>query len=218
MDFFQHRAFLHARLPRVSCPTHGVRQVAVPWAREGSGFTLLFEALLPQFAAAMPVRTVAGMVGEHDTRIWRVLDHHVSAARACADHSQVTRVGIDETAAARGQDYVSIFADMDRRRVLLATEGRDGDTVARFAADLSAHGGDPAAVTDTSSDMSAAYIAGIGEHSPCEPALTLTQRKRRFCHRYIERPRRMRHLKVEQVTERLSKDVPAQFSCRSAGR
>jgi transposase len=166
MDFFQHRAFLHARLPRVSCPTHGVRQVAVPWARAGSGFTLLFEALLLQFAAAMPVRTVAGMVGEHDTRIWRVLDHHVSAARAVADHSQVTRVGMDETAAARGQDYVSIFADMDRRRVLFATEGRDGDTVARFAADLRAHGGDPGAVTDTSSDMSAAYIAGIGEHLP----------------------------------------------------
>jgi hypothetical protein len=39
-------AFLHARLPRVCCPEHGVRQVGVPWAREGSGFTLLFEALL----------------------------------------------------------------------------------------------------------------------------------------------------------------------------
>ncbi|HEY5857368.1 MAG TPA: ISL3 family transposase [Aldersonia sp.] len=166
MDFFQHRAFLHARLPRVWFPEHGVRQVGVPWAREGSGFTLLFEALQLQFAAAMPVRTVAGMVGEHDTRIWRVLDHHVSASRACADHSQVTRVGMDETAAARGQDYVSIFADMDRRRVLFATEGRDGDTVARFAADLSAHGGDPARVTDTSSDMSAAYIARIDEHLP----------------------------------------------------
>ena len=80
MDFFQHKAFLRARLPRVRCPEHGVRQVGVPWAREGSGFTLLFEALLLQFAAAMPVRRIAEMVGEHDTRVWRVLDHHVSAA------------------------------------------------------------------------------------------------------------------------------------------
>ena len=102
---------------------YGVRQVAVPWARAGSGFTLLFEALLLQFAAAMPVCTVAGMVGEHDTWIWRVLDDHVSASRAVADHSQVTRVGMDEIAAARGEDYVSIFADMDRWRVLFANEG-----------------------------------------------------------------------------------------------
>ncbi len=41
-DFFQHRALLHARLPRVRCPEHGVRLVSVPWARPGSGFTLLF--------------------------------------------------------------------------------------------------------------------------------------------------------------------------------
>lgn len=166
MDFFQHKAFLHARLPRVRCPEHGVRQVGVPWAREGSGFTLLFEALLLQFAAAMPVRKVAEMTREHDTRIWRVLDHHVAAARGCADYSQVSQVGMDETAAARGQDYVSIFADMTRGRVLFATPGRDGDTVARFAADLRAHGGYPEAVSDTSSDMSAAYISGIGEHLP----------------------------------------------------
>jgi transposase len=166
MDFFQHKAFLHARLPRVRCPAHGVRQAGVPWAREGSGFTLLFEALLLQFAAAMPVRKVAEMTGEQDTRIWRVLHHHVEAARARADYSRVERVGMDETAAARGQDYVSIFADMTRRKVLFATDGRDGDTVARFAADLRDHGGYPEAVRHTSSDMSAAYIAGIGEHLP----------------------------------------------------
>ena len=124
MDFFQHKAFLHARLPRVRCPDHGVRQVQVPWARPGSGFTLLFEALAVQFAAAMPIAKVADMPREHDTMIWRIVRHHVHAARACADYSQVRRVGMDETAAARGQDYISIFADLDARRVLFATEGR----------------------------------------------------------------------------------------------
>ncbi|MGH3702616.1 MAG: transposase family protein, partial [Pseudonocardiaceae bacterium] len=53
LDFFQHTALLHARLPRVRCPGHGVRQVDVPWARPGSGFTVLFEALVLTFAAAM---------------------------------------------------------------------------------------------------------------------------------------------------------------------
>jgi transposase len=33
LDFFQHKAFLHAQVPRVRCPEHGVRLVAVPWAR-----------------------------------------------------------------------------------------------------------------------------------------------------------------------------------------
>ncbi|WP_423233659.1 helix-turn-helix domain-containing protein [Aminirod propionatiphilus] len=44
MNLFQYKAYLHARLPRVACPSHGIHTAKVPWAREGSGFTLLFEA------------------------------------------------------------------------------------------------------------------------------------------------------------------------------
>jgi transposase len=166
LDFFQHRALLHARLLRVRCPEHGVRQVSVPWARPGSGFTLLFEALVLSFATVMPVAKVAELTREYDTRIWRVLEHHVRAARDREDFSAVRKVGMDETSARKGQDYVSIFADMELGRVLFATEGRDAGTVARFAADLADHGGDPASITDTSSDMSTAFISGIGAHLP----------------------------------------------------
>ena len=51
---------------------------------------------------------------------------------------------MDEISAAKGQNYISIFADLDARRVVFATEGRCAETVARFAADLTEHGGDPA--------------------------------------------------------------------------
>jgi transposase len=166
LDFFQHKAFLHARVPRVRCPEHGVRLVAVPWARPGSGFTMLFEALVLTFAKAMPMTRVQATVREHDTRVWRIVEHHVHAARAREDFSGVRRVGMDETSAAKGQDYLSLFADLDAGRVLFATEGRDAGTVGRFAADLAAHGGDPAQISTTSSDMSAAFISGIGEHLP----------------------------------------------------
>ncbi len=44
LDFFQHAAYLTVRVPRCKCDEHGVKRVPVPWAREGSGFTLLFEA------------------------------------------------------------------------------------------------------------------------------------------------------------------------------
>ena len=88
------------------------------------------------------------------------------AARDQLDCSQVRRVGMDETSARKGQDYISIFADLDARRVIFATEGRSAETVARFAADLAAHGGDPQRVSDTSSDMSTAFISGIRAHLP----------------------------------------------------
>jgi transposase len=166
LDFFQHKAYLHARVPRVRCPDHGVHQVTVAWARPGSGFTLLFEALLVEFATAMPVAKVAAMTREHDTRIWRVLEHHVEAQRARLNFADVAKVGMDETSAAKGQDYVTVFMDLVARFVLFATEGRDAATVKAFAEDLAAHGGDPARITNTSSDMSPAFISGIGEHLP----------------------------------------------------
>jgi transposase len=161
LNFFQHEAYLHARVPRVRCQEHGVLLVGVPWARAGSGFTLLFEALLMAMMEEMPVKATGQLVGEHDTRLWRVLLHYVDQARAQEDHSEVTKVGVDETSHKRGQSYVTLFADLDRAKVLFATPGRDQETVARFKADLLAHGGHAEQIREFSADMSPAFKAGI---------------------------------------------------------
>ena len=166
LNFFQHEAYLHARVPRVRCDKCGIKTVNVPWARPGSGFTLLFEALVMTMVAAMPVKAVARIVGEHDTRLWRVIHHYVDEARARTNASGVTRLAIDETAARRGQDYVTLFVDIDQARVMFATEGNDAATIAAFADDLAAHGGDPDAISQVCIDMSPAFTKGIAENLP----------------------------------------------------
>ncbi len=170
LDFFEHQAFLQARVPRVRCPEHGVHLVAVAWARPGSGFTLLFEVAMLTYAKQMPIAPLAQMAREHDTRIWRVIEHHVNAARAGMDFSEVGEVGMDETSARRGQDYVSIFMDLQEKRVMFATEGRDAATVGAFAADLEAHGGRAKTqIQRVCCDMSPAFIKGVSEHLSCPP-------------------------------------------------
>jgi len=171
LNFFQHQAYLTARVPRVRCETCGIRQVNVPWARPDSGFTLLFEAMVMTLVSAMPVAAVARIVDEHDTRLWRVVHHYVEEGRARLDAAAVSRVAIDETAARRGHDYISLFVDLDQARVLFATEGKDAATVAAFAEDLAAHGGDPAAIAEVCIDMSPAFIKGVAESLP-EAAVT----------------------------------------------
>jgi len=114
----------------------------------------------------MPVKAAARLVGEHDTRLWRVIHHYVAQARARSSAATVTRVAIDETAARRGHDYITLFVDIDRARVLFATEGRDAETIEAFAADLAAHGGDPDAVSEVCIDMSPPFIKGIAENLP----------------------------------------------------
>ena len=48
LDTCQLETHLHARIPRVQCPEHGVVQVAVPWAEERGRFTLLMERFIIQ--------------------------------------------------------------------------------------------------------------------------------------------------------------------------
>ncbi|SFU33439.1 transposase [Porphyromonadaceae bacterium KHP3R9] len=42
LNFFQYRCYLHARIPRVKQSDGKTEVQNVPWARKGSGFTLLF--------------------------------------------------------------------------------------------------------------------------------------------------------------------------------
>ena len=167
MNFFQHKAFLHARVPRTNCTNGcGIKQIPVPWARSGSGFTLLFEALVLSYSKEMPVNKVGELMGEHDTRLWRVIHHYVDSERSSQDYSQVTRVGMDETSSRRGHTYVSLFYDMEDKRLLFGTSGKDKATVEAFHDDFIAHGGDPTLVTEACSDMSPAFIAGVEEFLP----------------------------------------------------
>jgi len=140
--------------------------VSVPWARAGSGFTLLFEAFVMALVASMPVAVVARTVGEHDTKLWRVVHHYVEQARDHADHGEVRRVAFDETASRRGHNYVSLFVDLDCAQVLFVADGKDAVTVGAFAADLQEHGGDVAKVAEVCIDMSPAFIRGTAEHLP----------------------------------------------------
>ncbi len=166
LDFWQHQTYLTVRVPRVRCETCGVKKVSVPWAREGSGFTLLFEDHVMALIPAMPVAAAARTVGEHDTKLWRMVHHYVDEARARDNHIKVTRAAFDETAARRGHDYVSLFVDLDNSRVLFVADGKDAATVGAFAEDLTGHGGDPEKITEVCIDMSAAFIKGTAEHLP----------------------------------------------------
>jgi transposase len=171
LNFFQHQAFLHARVPRIDCPKCGVRLVTVPWARPGSGFTLLFEAFVMTLVKGMPVATAARLVGEHDTRLWRVIQHYVEDAVARMDLADLRRVAIDETAAKRGHNYITLFVDIDARKVVYVAEGKDADTVARFADHVDDHNSDASRIKEVCIDMSAAYIKGV-EHNLTEAEIT----------------------------------------------
>ena len=166
LNFFQYKTYLHAWVPRIECPEHGVKKIDVPWARDRSGFTLLFEAMIMELSDKMPVKDIADMVGVEDTRIWRIINAYVMADLSKSDLSTVRKVGVDETSCKKGHKYVSLFVDLEKNKVIYVTEGKDSSTIQRFKAHLSKYGGNPDNITEFSCDMSPAFILGIETHFP----------------------------------------------------
>ena len=168
LNFFQHHCYIHARVPRVRCPEHGVKQVKVPWARKGSAFTLLFEQAAMTLVREMPVLAAARIMAITDKRLWRVVEHYVRKAIARLDLSAVTAIGLDETAAKRGQNYVTVFIDMERRNkpVLFVTPGHGKETVKAFRQFMVQHKGKPEHVLEVVCDMSGAFLSAVQQEFP----------------------------------------------------
>lgn len=166
LNFWQYPTYLHARVPRVIDEDGNVCQVEVPWARPGSGFTALFEALAITMCRHMPVSRVAKELAIDDMALWRLLERAVDSAREKSDFRGVSRVGVDETASRRGHRYITKFVDLDRAQVLFACQGKGADTLRQFKEDLELHGGKVQNIRTFSCDMSPAFLSGIAEHFP----------------------------------------------------
>ena len=156
LDIWQFRTYVHCAVPRTDCPEHGVRTVLMPWeVRPNSHFTALFEAqVLAACMRGSTVKAVAEALGEDDHRLWDMLGRAVAQARGSADHPDAGRVGTGETSRSKGHTYISTMLDLDGRRCVAVTDGGDWAPRPARAAGPEAHGGDRAAITEVTRDMS----------------------------------------------------------------
>ena len=159
LDFFRCKAFIHAAMPRVTCPEHGVRTVPAPWAGPGGGFTLLFEAWAVETARHLPAGTLAGQLDETDTRLWRSVARYVDEARRLEDHMGVEAIGIDGTGRG-GRNCITVVAGLVEHDVVNVTPGRDPAAVERFARGFMGHNGVPEYVRLVACDMSPGFPEG----------------------------------------------------------
>lgn len=168
LDIWQYETVVHCAVPRADCPEHGVRTVRMPWeVRPNSHFTALFEVqVLVMALSGMTVAAIASRVREGDARVWALLRRAVAEARGSADYSAVERVGIDDAARGRGQSYISTMVDLDARRVVAVTEGRDRGPVGRLCDQLEERGGDRSRVLEVTRDMAEAYSLGVASEMP----------------------------------------------------
>jgi transposase len=166
IDYFAYSTYLHCRVPRVKCNNCGILQIEVPFAREQSHFTLQMESMILELAKRMPVLQVGNLLGEHDTRLWRVVHHYVGEARSNEDFSDVVEIGLDETSRKKGHEYITLVANIKNSKVIFACEGKDSSTITSFSEDLQNHRGNPKNIKSVCCDMSPSYISGISKELP----------------------------------------------------
>jgi len=152
-------------LPRGECQAcRKVYTVRAPWEGRSRGLTQEFEAFALTLMREMPVKKAGQILGETDQKLWRVLFAHVAAAWKDLSWENVIWVGADEMNRKKGHNYLTVFADLQARRVLLAVEGKDASVWERFAEALGSHNGHPKAIRQIAIDMSPAYVKGVREN------------------------------------------------------
>lgn len=137
LDTCQFETHLHARIPRVQCPTHGVKQVPVPWAEPRARFTLLMERLVIDVIHQCSTLTGAcRLLRITWDEAWGIMDRAVARGHARKAAVPMRYVGVDEKAFRKGHVYHTVVCDLERSTVEYVGEGRGAESLAPFYAGL----------------------------------------------------------------------------------
>jgi len=128
-DTCQFKTFLHARVPRVRCPVHGVKQVRVAWAEERSRFTALFERLAIDVMRACDILSASGILRISWDEAWPIMERAVERGLKAKKKQPPKQIGVDEKTAGREHDYVTVVCDLERATVEYVRDDRKKESL-----------------------------------------------------------------------------------------
>jgi transposase len=156
LDTCQYKTILVAKVPRVRCAEHGVRQVRVPWSEPGSRFTALFESLVIDWLREASSSAVARCMKLSWDQVDGIMARAVRRGLARRSIKKLRRLGVDEVSAKRRHRYLTIVSDHDTDRVVHVSIGRKKSALGSFFARLTTP--QRRAISVVTMDMWEAYI------------------------------------------------------------
>lgn len=117
---------------RVRCARCGVRVEELPWAGLWQRVTRALSLALARLAKMLSWKETAG----HYQVDWKMVAAAVKTAVAEGLHRRKWKplrvIGIDEVSRSKGQRYLTLVYDLERRRLVWVGENRDAETMRRF--------------------------------------------------------------------------------------
>lgn len=164
LDTCQFKTFLHARIPRVECPDHGVRQAQVSWAAVRSRFTALFERLAIAVLKETNIEGAGKILRLSWQEAWNIMERAVSRGRKRKRRGVVRTMGIDEKSLGKGHNYLTLIYDLDRVTVEDIEDDRRKESLDAYFSRLTPR--QKAKVEAIATDIWDPYLASIRDHVP----------------------------------------------------
>jgi transposase len=160
------RLELRANLRRLTCPTHGVRTEAVPFARAGSCFTRDLEDLVAFLATEMDKGAICRLVRIDWDSIGRIITRVMATGLDPSHLEGLFEIGVDEVSWRRQAKFLTLVSDHRTRKIVWREEGRDAKTLDHFFDEVGAERA--VGLTAVSMDMSAGYAKSVRKegHAP----------------------------------------------------
>jgi transposase len=164
LDTCQMRTFIHVRLPRVNCPTHGIKQVGPEFGENGSELTFAFESFVIRVAQECSIQATARLCRLGWDQCWNALERAVARGRRRKQRRVPLRMGVDEKSIARGHKYETLVYDIDAGTVEFVADERTQEALESYYRQFTP--AELAGIQAVAMDMWDPFIAATHKHVP----------------------------------------------------
>jgi transposase len=192
------RTWLHARIPRVSCVDHGIRQVRIPWALPASRFSLAFEKQAIDVLLEADVLGAARLLRISWHEAWGLMERAVERGMKAKQRRIIPRLGVDEKAVAKRHQYVTLVSDLDRGTVEYVADDRKKASLNAYYASLSEE--QLAGIQAVAMDMWEPFISSTWLYVPNAAAKIVFDRYHIMTHmnKAVDEVRKAEHRRLQE--------------------
>src|SRR4030042_1485442 len=132
LNVFQMATYLHVRIPRVQCPTHGVQQIVHGLADSNGKITYELERLIIEWAHECSLESVCRILDVDWHLCQTIQERAVGRGFSRKEHKIPERIGVDEKSFARGHKYETIVYDIDKGTVDFVVDDRGQESLETY--------------------------------------------------------------------------------------
>ena len=132
LDTCDCRTYVHARLPRVNCARHGVRQVKPGWAGSGLAITDLFESRVIDTLKECDITGTKRLTMMSWDEAWLIMERAVARGLARKKRCVPAQLCVDEKAFAKHHRYETLVCDRARGTVEYVADDRQQESLEQY--------------------------------------------------------------------------------------